>query len=265
MNRSGREVSELMRCERALAGLSVYLDGMLPGTAAAAIARHLEGCEGCKGELSRLQRLRRELGALERVQAPPILRNLVGAGIAARESWTASLRRELEFRWSRIRSTERLWYAARLLGTACTFILFVAVFFAMNQIRIEALPQAAAAGGDLRLELGLNVLRNLGMTPLEAQRKPIMLRDPQINVLYLLSFGESVSKSPVDDSFSVVTRVDRNGAAQIQGVLEYPRDRTLLSDFHAMISSARCRPASLNGRAVDSLMVFSFSKVSVYD
>ena len=60
-------------------------------------------------------------------------------------------------------------------------------------------------------------------------------------------------------------RSRRSGAAKIQNVLEYPADSTLLDNFNNMLISARCRPASHNGRAVDSHLVLSFSKISVYD
>ena len=86
-----------------------------------------------------------------------------------------------------------------------------------------------------------------------------------IHDLYLLNFGQSASRTSADDSFSVVTVIDRSGTVKISNVLEYPVDKSLLTDFNAMIMSARCRPASQNGRAVDSHLVMNFSKISVYD
>jgi hypothetical protein len=109
------------------------------------------------------------------------------------------------------------------------------------------------------------VLRNLGVITLESQRRPISPSDPGINGLYLLNFGQSVSRARADDSFSVVTVVDRSGTATIQNVLEYPSDTTLLSSFNAMLTSARCRPARHNGRDVDAHLVLSFSVISVSD
>jgi hypothetical protein len=69
----------------------------------------------------------------------------------------------------------------------------------------------------------------------------------------------------VDDSFTVSAVVDRSGTAKIQNVLEYPADSTLLDSFNDMLTTARCRPARQNGRAVESHLVLSFSMVSVYD
>ncbi len=68
-----------------------------------------------------------------------------------------------------------------------------------------------------------------------------------------------------DGTISVVTVVDRSGTVKIQNVLEYPADNNLLTKFNDMIESARARPASQNGRAVDAHLVMTFSKISVYD
>ena len=103
------------------------------------------------------------------------------------------------------------------------------------------------------------------MPPLETQKRPISSSDPQINDLYLLNLAQNASRAGQNDNLSVVAAVDRTGAAKIQGILEYPADSTLLSDVNSMIQSSRWRPATQNGKAVDSHLVLLFSKVSVYD
>ena len=166
--------------------------------------------------------------------------------------------------WSRIRTTERLSYVARFLGTASAFVFFLAL---CNPFYIDLRDRAPDRGPsqNIRQQLGIYVLKNLGLLPVEMQRKPISPSEPRINDLYLLKFGESASRTGSDDSFSVFTLVDRSGSAKIQNVLEYPADSRLLNSFNHMISSAQLRPASLNGRAVDSHLVLSFSKICVYD
>jgi hypothetical protein len=59
--------------------------------------------------------------------------------------------------------------------------------------------------------------------------------------------------------------VDSSGAATVQNILEYPADDSLLSDFTEMINSAGWRPASQNGRAVNSPLVLTFTKIYVYN
>jgi hypothetical protein len=186
---------------------------------------------------------------------------------ARQDSWQTFLREALEYRWSRIRTTEGIWYLTRLLGTAATFVLFLAITSAINPIYIEIPAKNVDRGmpANARALLVQNVLKNLGLMPVEAQKRPISPIEPRINDLYLLNFGQNASRTVEDDSFSVAMVVDRSGAAKIQNVLEYPADSTLLSDFNDMISSARCRPAQQNGKAVESHLVLTFSKISVSD
>ncbi len=253
-----------MKCEKILPILSAYLDEVLEEEGSCRVADHLGGCTACRTEFERLRRLRQKLASLEKVEAPEYLHRLVHLRLekARRETWRAMLRQALEYRWSIIRTTEGLWYVTRLLGSAATFVLFCAIVAAVQPIYVDRQDADRSA---LRQQLPQMLMKNLGMSRMEAQRRPIPPSDPQINDLYLLNFSQNASHASHDDSISVVTKVDRMGVAQIQDVLEYSSDNALLSDFSDMIQSARFRPASHNGRAVDSHLVLTFSRISVYD
>jgi putative zinc finger protein len=259
-----------MRCQEVIKLLSPFFDEVLETDIAVGVSAHLRQCPGCMRELERLNSIRRQLKSLGRTEAPDYLHHLLQLRLsnAEQDTWRARLRDALEYRWSRIRTTEGIWFLTRILGTAMTFFFFFTLSSAMNPILLDIRSQAPEKGSmsqTLRQQLVFNILKNLGLIPLEAQKKPISPSDPMINDLYLLNFGESAMRSGDDDTFSVVTMVDRSGAAKIQNVLEYPADRTLLTDFNSMLISARCRPAIQNGRAVDARMVMSFSKIYVYD
>ena len=260
-----------MTCQFARKRLSLYLDERLIGRAAHEVSDHLSACAACRVELDRLALLQSRLGELRRAErgAPSHLRTLVDMRLQMerRDSLLDSLRDAWEYRWSRIRTTEVLWWTARLAGTMASFVFFFALYTAMSPLYVPfpSAPNDRGAWTNLRQQFPQSVLRNLGLIPVEAQRRPISASDAQINDLYLLNFGQSVSRRGADDSFAVLTSVDRSGAAKIQNVLEYPVDSTLLDNFNNMLISARCRPASHNGRAVDSHLVLSFSKISVYD
>ncbi len=257
-----------MKCETAVKNLSLMVDDALEEGQARLVSGHLSHCTDCRDELEHLTRLRRSLRALDKVEAPPYLRHLVQLRLETekRETWRFRLREALEYWWSKIRTTEGIWYFTRLMGTAATFILFFSIVAAVKPLYMDPAAERNGATQALRQQLPLNVLKNLGLTPLEAQKRPISPSDPQINDLYLLNFGESASRTGKrDDTFSVVAVVDRSGSAKVQGVLEYPADSAWLSDFNSMIETARYRPASHNGRAVDSHLVMTFSKISVYD
>jgi len=259
-----------MSCKRVLSQLSLLIDDMLDGDEAAEVKEHLGRCAGCRAEVQRLAQLRKLLGSMRRVPAPEYLHHLVLLRLAnaQRNTWHERLRNAIGYWWSKIRTTEGIWYLTRLAGTAAAFVLFLTISYSVHPIYLDIRQPVLDRGNPsqaLRQQLPISVLKNLGLTPVEAQKKPISPSDPMINDLYFLHFGQSASRRPSDDSFSVVTVVDRSGAAKIQNVLEYPADSTLLADFNDMIMTARCRPASQNGRAVDSHLVLSFSKISVYD
>ena len=261
---------EALNCEQSRHQLSGFLDRVLETNQAIRVSQHLGKCAGCRQEFELLSTLQAKLKELPRTQAPDYLYHLLQLRLrnARQESWRVRLCDELECRWLKIRATERLWYLTRVLGTVMTTVFFFMFSYALNPIYMDFHPQDSEKLSLMpayRQQLGVSVLRNLGMNPVEAQRRPIGHSEPRINDLYLLNFGQSVSQQGEDDTFSVVTVVDRSGSAKIQGVLEYPADRSLLSDFNDMVSSARYRPALQNGHPVDSHLVMSFSKIFVHD
>lgn len=256
-----------MKCERVLSQLSLFLDGMLEDECASDVARHLRACADCDTQFARLKSLTDGLKGLTQVDAPEYLRSLVDARInnCRKESWQNSVRSALEYRWSRIRTTEGLWYWTRLTGVMATFVLFLAIFSGMSPLDLGFGGQVAGRGDMERpQQLGFGVLKNVGMEPVEFQMRPVSRpSDPKINDLYMVRFGENAMRNPHDDTVSVVAGVDSKGAGRVQGILEYPTDESLLSEFTDMIMSANWRPASRNGRAVDSQLVLIFSKVCV--
>ncbi len=259
-----------MKCAKVARSLSLLLDDMLGDKQAVQVSRHLEECGFCRGEWIRLVELRERLRSLERVSAPEYLRHLVQVRIraAGKLSARAELRRAIEIGWSRVRTVEGIWYLTRLAGTVATFVFFLAISAAMTPAYFNLQPTATNREGLSpagRYQLVIGVLKNLGMRPVEAGKIPFSKSDPKINELYLLSFGENASRTSADDSFSVVTVIDRTGSAKIRNILEYPADSTLLSDFNQMLLTARCRPASENGKAVESHLVMNFSKIAVYE
>jgi len=257
-----------MRCDKVIRNLSSYVDDVLAPEESHLVARHLDQCARCNSEFDRLTRLRRALRTIEKVEAPEYLHSLVRMRIANEEhdTWQLRLREAIEYRWSKIRTTEGLWYLTRILGTAATFVLFVAITAAIRPIYLAQLPHETPADRlAMQQQLPMSVLKNLGMSPLVAQKRPISPSEATINPLYSLNFSQNASRATEDDTLSVAVLVDRSGSARIQGVLEHPADSELLSSFAEMIQTARFRPASLNGKPVDSHVVLTFSKISVYD
>jgi hypothetical protein len=251
-----------MRCKNVSSQLSSYLDEMLDTTTTLQISEHLKSCESCRLDHRRLTLLREKLRGLDRLEAPPYLRHLVQLRVesAEQENWRVSLRNALEYRWSKIRSTERMWFLARIAGLVATCVFFLVISAAMNPMSIQfRSPGYERSGGavNVGMQLSMSVLKNLGLMPLEAQRRPISPSEPRINDLYLLNFGQSALMTESrDDTFSVVTMVDRSGAAKIQGVLEYPLPcRRIAPDLVCVDSRLRenDRTLRLNSEGCDTV------------
>jgi hypothetical protein len=259
-----------MSCKNVLPLLSEYFDEVLDADTAVQVSQHLDQCMRCREELKDLSTLHGRLRSLSRVEVPEYLGRFLQHRLDHKhqDSWRMRLHNEMARRWSRIRTTEGMWYATRAMGTVLASVFFFLISNAISPLVLEVnapVTERAALTPAYTQQVGQNVLIKLGMLPAEAAVGYTVRSKPAINDLYFLNFGQSIPQAGKDDAFSVVTVVESSGAAKIQNVLEYPDDQNLLSDFNEMISSVRCRPASENGRAVPSHLVLMFSKISVYD
>jgi hypothetical protein len=256
-----------MNCHRVLKQLSGFIDDVLDGSASDMVSEHLNQCGNCRREFDRLLQLRRKLGSLSTPEPPEYLRHLLELRLSsdARDTWRARVRFAWEYRVSKIRTTEGMWYLTRLAGSAMTVLLFLAISASINPLYFALPQQQWPERNDVVQNIRDQLMKNVGVVTFESQRKPAASMEPGINPLYLLEFAESASRSSRDDTVAVAAVVDKRGEAQIQNILEYPADKNLLSDFNSMLVSARYRPATQNGRAVDSHLVLAFSKISVYD
>jgi hypothetical protein len=260
-----------MLCKKVLPLLSEFFDEALDADTSVQVSQHLNQCLRCRKEFNSLSALHNRLRSLNKVEAPEYLHNLVRHRLAnmQRDTWRLRLRNALELRWSKIRTTEGIWYLTRALGTVMTSVFFFLISGAAISplyVEVNAPPTTRRALiNPYGQQVGQNVLMKLGMLPAQAPKMRVVKSDPAINDLYFLNFAQSISQAGKDDTLSVLTVVDPSGAAKIQNVLEYPNDHDLLRNFNEMISSATCRPASENGEPVPSHLVLMFSKISVYD
>jgi hypothetical protein len=127
-------------------------------------------------------------------------------------TWPKTLRNEIERRWSLIRTTERIWYITRALGTVMTAIIFFVISStAISPLCLEVNAKAEEHEG-LTLAYGKqvsrSVLANLGMHSSQTpQQQPILVskNNPAINDLYFVIFEEGNSSTEKADTLTVVT------------------------------------------------------------
>lgn len=254
-----------MLCEKVLPLLSEYFDGMLDEDSTLLVSQHLSRCALCRREYDGISEIHNRVNRIGREPAPPYLNRLVEQRLADEwtERWSASLRNELERWWSKIKTTDAMWYVTRAMGTGLMSLCFLLTTSSVAPTYIEAgsvAEEALALTPVYRQQVRKGVLKSFGI-PAQGQRQ--VKRNADLNEIYFVNYGQSIPPSGKNDTFSVVTEVDRSGAATIQNILEYPADEDLLTTFAEMISSARFRPASRNGESRSSHVVFMVSKVMV--
>jgi hypothetical protein len=256
-----------MLCKQVLPLLSEFFDEVLDADSAVCVSQHLGQCIRCRKEFDGYSALRSKLKSLHRMQAPEYLQSLVQHRLA-KEPWRSRVRNELARYWSIIRTTEGMWYATRAVGSVMATVFFMMISSGVTPYIVQAeapimrepLPLNPAYGP----KVSVSVSKKLGMLQAPVPTKLNSSSGPAaINDLYLLKFGESVSEAGKNDHFKVLYMVDRSGTAKVESVIEHPVDQNLLNEFNQVIESARVRPASANGRAVASSIVFTFSKIFV--
>jgi hypothetical protein len=259
-----------MLCKKVISLLSEYYDDSLDDNLSIEVTHHLDRCSGCRGEYEQLAALHGKLRSMKRVCPPEYLYGLVQHRIAMTKSnpWHTRLQNELARRWSLIRTIGRMWYITRALGTVMTGILFFLVtssiispLYVVDARTVERNVPTSLYGQ----QVGRALLAKFGMIPAQPSELFVTKHGPAINDLYFLNFVQNITWTSSNDTFSVITVVDQSGSATIENILEYPQDGALLQSFYEMITTAQCRPASRNGKAVSSHMILTFDKVSVYD
>lgn len=254
-----------MLCRKVLSRLSEYIDEVLDPDTAVQVFQHLDHCENCRKEFDSLAMIQQKLRSLPAVQTPNYLRSLVQIRLSAgrKEPISARIRNVLERRWSIIRTTEGIWYWTRALGTVMTTIFFILIASVVTPyyMNVEAHPiDWKPRSIDYSQQVMKNVSKKLGINTPQAPPSRI---NPAINILCLLRLGQSVPPSDNDDNVSLLYAVDTDGAAKMQGVVEYPRNRELLSRVNEMITNSPFRPASKNGKAVPSQMLIMYNSISI--
>jgi hypothetical protein len=263
-----------MECKKVFPLLSEYMDGVLDAALTEEVSQHVHHCIQCRKELKSFSAVRARLGALNKVQAPAFLGDLVRFRLAdmRKNRWQVQLRDALEFRWSRIRTTERIWYMTRAAGTIMTAVFFFLIPYSIDPLNIEAnasnSERTAYTINEKQL-LSLNFGAKMGMLPEEAQKGIPVGRQsqvkPAINNQSLSNLGGSIAQDGDDYEFSVMTSIDRSGQAEAKSVIEYPNAKNFLESFNKVLSPTIFAPGRRNGKAVDSNMLLIFSKISVSD
>ena len=85
----------------------------------------------------------------------------------------------------------------------------------------------------------------------------------QLSYVPMLRFAEKSSVLVPDDSFVVVTRVDREGKTILEEVVQAPKHELLLRLFASQMGAVRRRPLQRNGSSLEAYLIVPYQKISV--
>jgi hypothetical protein len=237
-----------MNCEKFRRRIHEFLDGELPPRKFSSFREHLENCEACRERHDDFLLVKQ----LPFQRLSPTLHKQLWKGVQAsvNETWwnsSAHLWDSCRTFW---RDLDRLMVWSKVAAVPMTLTFFVAIIVQFQPLHMQqwAAPMMAT----------LSPASSSITTPTTTQ---VLVRyrsdqfDDLINTLW---------KMPFEDSLSLVAEIGPDGLAQIENVLEYPRDPTFLNAVDLTLSGSRFEFATSLG--LDSpFMIYSFQKVDVYE
>jgi hypothetical protein len=219
-----------MKCHRARALFSSYLDGAMPGVEMQAVASHLHGCAQCRAEYAAWQRAQQLVSELRPKAAPPelALRLRVALSNAAAQN---------PHRFGGVLVHLENFADAFMLPVTAGLVSAVIFFFVL--IGFLALPgQLSAASDDV----------------------PTMLYTPP----QLQALPPNMGLSSENSDLVVETLVDANGRVQDYHILSGPSDARMLEpELNNIMIFTTFRPATTFGVRTPGKVVLSFAKINV--
>lgn len=236
-----------MNCQNLREKLHDFLDEELACTEMAAFERHLEHCAQCR-------RLRDEVGLIQ--EALYIESRL--STVAEEQLWhriqtrlPRSVKTRLREVWKRgsafWQDLDRriVWSKLMALPVACGL-------FALILLDFSTLPMEKVTYPVLNLlPPPSSGFEQLVVTPLTVRQN-----GAQINGLMSTAW-----KMPYEDSLSLLVEITPEGHAEIDDILEYPKNRELL---HAVGLTLRRAQFESAPELIEPFVIYSFQKIDVY-
>ena len=219
-----------------------YLDGRLSNEQRNEAEEHVRTCSRCRTGVDLLLLFRRSLQE-SRSAAPVALESLVMGSV------NRALQRESIWKeWvTRLRNWKQHWELKFLFSklVAAPVTMF---FFALILAQFSSAPGTA-------------------WYPVYLSRADSTLNSDSVETLQLsyapmAEFAENSSIIP-DDSFVVLTRLNKDGVPTLEKILVAPNHELLLRLYSNRMEAIRCRPLLLNGNAQDSFIIVPYQKISV--
>ena len=244
-----------MTCRDSSLLISSQLDGRLDARQQWQLEAHLSECPACHSQAAELRCLSENLQSLL-PQAPST--EMAAEIIAALRQEARLQNRAAGERAERI-DVWRMRIFSQSIGTVVSLVMFMFLVTVIlkplyGTTMLSSVIGEAAGYTDNSEEM--RKLRRVLIPPQPNNPRPIF--DPSGA---LLGFSKSFSD---DDEFIVMVKVDKDGRASLNKVVEPPRNPEVLTGLsNALFQEVSFQPAGRRGRFVKSSAVLMFSKVNI--
>ncbi len=237
-----------MNCIRFRQRIHEFLDGELSPRDFSAFREHVDNCPACSQHHDEFQWVKQ----LPFQRLSPTLQAQLWKGIhntRTRTWWDLPVQAWDSWR-TRWRDLDRLIVGSRLAAIPLTLAFFAAIVLQVEPFHLQQWTEPMMAT--------LSPASS-STTETTTTEVPIRYRDDELDDLM-----NTVWKMPFEDSLWLVAEVGPEGFTQIENVLEYPRNPSLLDAVDLTLRGSRFEIAT--SQHLDSpLMLYSFQKVDVYE
>lgn len=237
-----------MNCRNAREKLHDFLDQELDSTEMVAFRRHLEQCNECRrliagfGWIQEALRMESRLTAVAEEQLWQRIQAQLPRSVTA---WLKEVWRGCFAFWRNL-DRRLLWSKLVALPVACSLFVLLMLNFSALSIQEVSYPVLNL------LQLPSDGFEQLVVTPVPVRQD----RASQINELMSTAW-----KMSYEDSLSLVVKITREGHAEIDDVLEYPKNQELLEAVDLALRHTQFETAP---KVPKPFAIYSFQKIDVY-
>ncbi|MBN2432089.1 MAG: zf-HC2 domain-containing protein [Acidobacteria bacterium] len=253
--------------------IHAYIDHELTAEQRRAIEDHLASCAACRMYAARMQETRDMARSVPPTGAPSLLTTMIRGRLGLPGSPSSGWLSTLKFQHIEFSGIERL--SSALLATPLTVALFICAALMVYspdgiQNMTSFLSRSSASLGAYTPEERKNLENMYEFSPEVTTEEYICSGEtmrvnsksqPRITVAPVRMFAEYEFTDSRVNHLSVLTCVHSDGSTVVESISH--EEKWVKDKIDDMLESSIIFPALVNGRMVDSMILFTFDKIEV--
>jgi|GEM_PF-914554 len=262
-----------MKCKQLKPLIHAYIDHELTAFQRRSVENHLDACAACRMYASRMQEARDMARSVTRVDAPSLLTTLVRSRLGLSDGPSSGWLSTLKFPLIEFSGIQHV--SSALLATPLTLALFICAALMVYspdgmQNMAAFLNRSSDSLGTYTMIERQNLENMYEFSPEVTTEEYICSTDtmvvesksqPRITVAPVHMFAEYEFTDSRLNHLSVLTSVHSDGSMVVESISN--EEKWVKDKIESMLESSIVFPALVNGRMVDSMILFTFDKIEV--